>query len=293
MNLLSHVAVMFATALTWLVPGLASWLGMPVQERETIQRTLQWPAGSTTRILELSNISGEVRIVAEDRQDVSISAVRSEDRRAFSSGSTGKPDFRQDGDRLLACGDSRYCGCETEFRGRDYRDEWDDWGGERPRVRVDVEVKVPRSVTLEVCTINAGNLRVEGTSGDYRLRNVNGDVTMANVRGQGLVRTVNGDITATFAAAPGGPAGFRTVNGRIDVTMPSNLAADLRLRTLHGELLTNFDTTTMPVRPASSERRNGRYVYRSDRFTSVRIGAGGPELTFETLNGDVRVRRAQ
>jgi hypothetical protein len=83
------------------------------------------------------------------------------------------------------------------------------------------------------------------------------------------------------------------VNGRIDATMPATLAADLRLRTLHGELLTNFDTTATPAPAASSERRNGRYVYRSNRFTSVRIGTGGPELTFETLNGDVRVRKAQ
>lgn len=293
MNLFTHVAAVLVSALVWFVPGLAYWLGVPVQERETFERTLQWPAGSSTRVLELSNVSGEVRIVAEDRQDVAISAARSEERRAFASDPAAKPDFRVQGDRILACGDSRHCGCHVDVRGRDFHDDWDDWDGDRPRVRVDFEVKVPRTVTLDVCTINAGNLRVEGTSGDYTLRNVNGDVTMTNVRGQGLVRTVNGDITATFAAAPGGAAGFKTVNGRIDTTMPANLSADLRLRSLHGELLTNFDTTPTPGRTASSERRNGRYVYRSDRFASVRIGAGGPELTFETLNGDVRVRKQQ
>jgi hypothetical protein len=293
MNLFAHAAALLVTALVWFVPGLAYWLGVPMQERETIERMLQWPSGSTTKVLELSNITGNVRIVAEDRQDVAVSAVRTEERRALAADAAAKVDFRQQGERILVCGDARYCGCHREARGRDVRDEWDDWDDDRTRVRVDFEVKVPRTVTLDVCTINNSSLRVEGTSGAYTLRNVNGDVTMTNVRGQGLVRTVNGDIDATFAAVPGGPAGFKTVNGRIDVTLPPGLAADLRLRTLRGELLTNFETTEAPARQAASERSNGRYVYRSNRFTSVRIGGGGPELTFETVNGDVRVRKQQ
>jgi hypothetical protein len=41
-----------------------------------------------------------------------------------------------------------------------------------------------------------------------------------------------------------------------------------------------------------AERRDGRFVYRSNQFTLVRAGGGGPELTFETFNGNVRVLRA-
>jgi hypothetical protein len=34
------------------------------------------------------------------------------------------------------------------------------------------------------------------------------------------------------------------------------------------------------------------YEYRSDDFVTVRAGSGGPELTFESFNGNVRVLRA-
>ena len=38
-----------------------------------------------------------------------------------------------------------------------------------------------------------------------------------------------------------------------------------------------------------AERKNGRFVYRSDRYTGGRAGSGGPEIKLENLNGDIRV----
>ena len=55
----------FATALVWLAPGLASWVGIPAAppEPQVIRRTLQWPAGTREPALELSNINGAVTSV--------------------------------------------------------------------------------------------------------------------------------------------------------------------------------------------------------------------------------------
>jgi hypothetical protein len=79
----------------------------------------------------------------------------------------------------------------------------------------------------------------------------------------------------------------------VDVSFPEPFSADLRLKTFNGGLYTDFDVQPLP-RPASGsgQRRNGQFVYRSNDYALVRAGRGGPELTFETLNGDVRVRRA-
>ena len=43
---------------------------------------------------------------------------------------------------------------------------------------------------------------------------------------------------------------------------------------------------------AAGERHTGRFVYRGNAFPRVRGGNGGPQLTFETLNGNIRARRA-
>jgi hypothetical protein len=57
-------------------------------------------------------------------------------------------------------------------------------------------------------------------------------------------------------------------------------------------LYTDFDAAPLEnTAAAAGERRNGRFVYRANEFTRVRVGSGGPQMTFETLNGNVRARR--
>jgi hypothetical protein len=43
------------------------------------------------------------------------------------------------------------------------------------------------------------------------------------------------------------------------------------------------------VRAAQEERHGEKFVFRADRYTGVRIGAGGPEIKVENLNGDIRI----
>jgi hypothetical protein len=293
MQLYAHIFALFLTALASLVPGVGYWLGRgdssQAQPDQPIRRTLSWTAGAGAgRVLELSNLRGRVLIVAEERADVAVVATRTVEKRGSASQPVPQADFRAAGDRVLLCGDAARCGCHIETP-RDDRDGWE----ERPKVRVDFEVRVPRAVTLDVCAVNAEVVRIEGTSGPYTLRTVNGDVEMHGVSGQGRTRTVNGDITASFAQAPTGASTFSSVNGDLDVTMPGTLAADVRMRTRHGDLLTDFDTTPLPRGAVTTERRGARTVYRQDGRAAVRVGSGGPELTFETLNGDVRLRRAK
>jgi gliding motility associated protien GldN len=72
-----------------------------------------------------------------------------------------------------------------------------------------------------------------------------------------------------------------------------NVAADLEFETMNGEIWTDFDVAPLPRRPVREEARNdGRLTIRSGR-SGVRIGAGGPLHSFETLNGDIYVRRGR
>ncbi len=281
------------------VPALAYYfeLAPAAADPQTINKTMAWTGGQS-HVLELSNINGSVHIVAENRNDVSIVATRTVDREGRNGQPTPTVDFRQERDRLLVCGDNTHCGCRTDAAGNERSRDRDWWGSgdrgredDRARVRVDFEVKVPRAVTLNVCTVNSKLLRVEGTDGAFRINNVNGGLELASLRGAGSAHTVNGSLEASFTAPPTGPSDFKTVNGTIDVTMPPSLSADLRLNTLHGHLYTDFETTLLPRTPPAQERKDGGVRYRFDRAATVRVGKGGPALSFETVNGDVRVRK--
>ncbi|MGC4082350.1 MAG: hypothetical protein QM736_09655 [Vicinamibacterales bacterium] len=261
--------------LATLVPALAPYLGVSqsgsnTAGSDTLRRTLAWPAGNQARVFELSNISGPVHIVAENRSDVSIVATRTIRRQGSEPAPT--MDFREEAGRLLACGDASHCGCHVTWsrdRAR-YRDD------EQTRVTVAFEVRVPANITLDVCTVNGGALSVEGTDGPFTLRSVNGDIGMVRVRGAGQASTVNGDLDATFAAVPTSASSFKSVNGHVDVTFPESLSADLRLKTMNGGLYTDFETTTLPAQKAVTGRRNGRTTYRTDR---VRERACRPRRT--------------
>ena len=167
--------------------------------------------------------------------------------------------------------------------------EWD----RRPYlVTYNFTVRVPRAMRLRLCTIDAGDVSVEGTSGEFDIDNVGGRITMQNVRGAGDAETVNGSVTVSFAEVPRAASAFRTVNGDVTVTLPRSLAADLRMTTFNGELYTDFDGVTLPASDTPT-RRTGRIGTRPGRLKAVRVGGGGPELTFDAFNGNVRVLGAE
>ena len=104
------------------------------------------------------------------------------------------------------------------------------------------------------------------------------------MEGSGDAHTVNGGVKAVFARNPAGPSSFKSVNGTLDVVFRPDLNADLRMTTVNGGLYTDF-----PVIP-EPEKRGGRFVWGGNHGSRVRIGNGGPELTFETVNGNVLIK---
>ena len=277
-----------ATVVATIAAASAVQSQAPADTKETIRRTLRW-SGSGERTIELSNISGSIRVVGYDGRDVEMVAVQtiradSDDAVAEAKRSV-RLDVTEGAQVVRVCADADRCGCGVEH--------WDRRRDDRYRVSVNFDLRVPRDATLRLCTVNSGSVTVDGTAGDFDITNVNGAIQMTDVRGSGRAHTVNGRVSATFAASPTKASSFKTVNGAIEVTFPQDLSADLRLNTLHGGLYTDFDVVPLPAAAATGERRNGAWVFRSNPFASVRVGNGGPVISLQGLNGDVRVLRAK
>ena len=156
------------------------------------------------------------------------------------------------------------------------------------QVRYDFEVRVPVAAILKLSNVN-GSIRVENTSGNFDLSGVNGKIELNDTAGSGTAHTVNGKIEASFARNPSSDCSFKTVNGNIEVSFLASLSANVRVKTFNGGAYTDFEAAALPMSNASAQRRNGMFVYRAERSTSMRIGTGGPELRFETLNGSIKL----
>jgi DUF4097 and DUF4098 domain-containing protein YvlB len=147
-------------------------------------------------------------------------------------------------------------------------------------------------VRLQLCTINDSHVLVAGTAGDFDISNVNGRITMTDVAGSGSAVTVNGAVAASFISAPQHSSTFRTINGDVDITLPEGTSADFHMKTFNGHLFTDFAVEPKAENAAvTRESLGGMSVIRTSGFTTVRAGNGGPDLTLESLNGDVRVLR--
>jgi hypothetical protein len=263
-----------------------------VVDESAVTRTLSFAAGGG-RTLDVRNISGFIHVEATNDTAVQLSirkVIRAETREDLAEAQRDvRLDFRDGAPRVEAI--------VTDRRGHVCGEEWNDRGDRWDRVHYDVRfdftIRVPRDAALRLCTINGGDVIVNGTRGDFDVSNVNGLIEMHDVAGSGRAHTVNGPVTVTFTANPRQSSSFKTVNGNVDVSFPAGLAADFAMKTFNGGLFTDFDAEPLANKVDSAgERSNGRFVYRRNEFTRVRVGSGGPEITFETLNGNVRARRA-
>jgi hypothetical protein len=256
----------------------------------TEEKTTEHKSLSGVHDLVIDNITGFIEVTASTGGSVEMDIEKtlsgwSEDRLALARKEISLTTTQEGGlVRVLVDGPFR-CHCSdnsVSFHGHQVYD-----------FKYNFKVRVPRDVKLELRTVNDSHITVEGTAGDYMISNVNGPIEMKEVEGSGTVHTVNGGVKVLYARNPTGATSFKSVNGSLDISFRTGLNADVKMKTMNGGLYTDFDISTLPIASSPAEYRNGKFVWSSRRMTGVRIGRGGPELQFETLNGDVMIKNRE
>ena len=264
----------------------------PLREERKESRQLQF-SGQGVRTLDVRALNGSIRVTGDGGADVRLEATTSFEAETKEDLSAALRDVtiegREEGTTVVIAARERgapTCGEQGNWQ----QPAW--WDRRRADTSVTLAIHVPRDVRVRLCTVNGVEAIVDGTHGDFDVSNVNGRIVLRGMRGSGRASTVNGGIEAAFDVSPQAESLFKTVNGDITVTLPRDLAADLRIKTMRGGVFTDFDTVEQPTEREPSRRAGQpRFVYRPRGFTDYRVGKGGPELRFETLNGEVRIQR--
>ena len=289
-----------------LLPLLSLLLWLPscaaqAQSREaddTITRDFTVAGDASRSTLALYNVNGSVTV-----QGTSGNKVQVEIRRHLKAPSAellaqgqkeAQPGFEQHGDSVLLYVAGPYDSRPNRninSRGR-FSDNWKD-EGPKYSFTFDYTVKVPAGMDVRVSTVNGGKVLVEDVTGPLQARNVNGGVVIRNARQATVARTVNGDVEVSYAAAPTQAADYHTINGNITVSYPPSVSADLYFKSMHGQLFTDFPKAeVLPARVTQNQQREGEGTkYKLRKETAVRLGQGGPDFRFETLNGNVTVKQ--
>jgi len=156
-----------------------------------------------------------------------------------------------------------------------------------------VTVLVPQNASLKLKTMT-GAVDVEGVNGEVEANSMNGEVHVANVQGAVIAHSLNGKVLVNLSRVdPNKPMAFSTMNGDIDVTLPADTKARVRLKNDHGEVWTDFDLKleATPRVEQGQRSEDGRYRVRFDRTVTGTINGGGPDLSFTTMNGQIRIRK--
>ncbi len=156
-----------------------------------------------------------------------------------------------------------------------------------------LNIQVPTNTSVELSTVNDGDIEVEGINGEMEINNTNGSVHLRNVSGSAVAHALNGDLTADFVAVtPGKSMSFSSLNGDIEVTFPSTIKASLDLKSEQGEIYTDFDIVMEKTAPKIEEEGRGKkkrvIMEKGMRGT---INGGGAEIVFKNFSGDVVIRK--
>lgn len=227
--------------------------------------------------LEISLVSGNLRVTVHDRGEVVIVPRETEEERP-----------RLDVERGLRRIPNTSVGLTAEERNNAVSVSVDRFNRD-----IELDITVPRRTSIRASLVNSDDLTVEGVTGEHELSNVNGDITAIDIAGSAVVDSRNGDVQVSFMEiTPDKAMSFTTFNGDLEVMFPASLAADLRINAGRGEVLTDFDVEAQPQAPVIEESGDGgRYRVRLEREVRATVGGGGPEMFFKTFNGDIVIRR--
>jgi putative adhesin len=235
-------------------------------------RDFRWakslPAGQWVRV---HNISGDVTVTATDGDRVEVVGIRRS--RGDYDDDDVRVDVHEGRDGVTICalwGEESWC----DDRGSHIESHGD---GRRHRGNLDLEVRLPRRLKLSANSVS-GDVEVNGAGDEVRARSVSGDVKLDRLRSPAVTATsVSGNVDVGIDALTGaGDLRFTSVSGNVSLQLPRSLDADVTLKTVSGELDSDFQLTLQG--PMNRRSLNGR------------IGRGGRELYLTTVSGDVRLR---
>jgi hypothetical protein len=226
----------------------------------------------TGKWLEVKGVNGDIRAVPAEGAEARVTATR-DARRSDPQSVEIRVVEHSEGVTICAVYPT-----PPRARHENACEPGDHWrsNNENNDVTVAFLVSVPPGVRFRGMTTN-GELEAEGLRADAVVSTVNGSVRVSTT-GNAEAHTVNGSIYATMGRADwSDQVEFRTVNGGITLTFGSDLHAEIRAKTVNGDIESDW--------PVVVQGRLGT------KRVSGTIGNGGRVLHLETVNGNIKLRK--
>ncbi len=275
-----------------LLMGMANSSAQQKKFTEVIKKEISFSETSENSVI-IRNIFGSISVEGYNGNKVLVEVEKTITSDDTESLELGKQELQlkviQDKKGVILHPDAPY----MEFDKNNLRYNWCNNNEELPYDhRLDFKVKVPYTAQVDVGTVNDGEVLVENTKGSsIKARNINGGITLTNVTGKTLVNCINGPVNISYADNPVSSSEYYSLNGDINISYQKALSANISFKSMNGEMFTDFDITKqyMKTRKNSSDGNKPKYKYEARPM--VQIGNGQVDFDFETLNGNVFIKK--
>jgi hypothetical protein len=286
-------ALMIIALIAGYGSGFAQSKGDNLVAKEHISKqfTLQKPAANS--VFALYNVFGSVKVEGYNGNQVMIEIDQTIEADNADDMAKAKQEFKlgfdQKADTITA-----YTAAPYDSRPHQWRDSDRHSDRRYYTVKLEYTVKVPNNMNLKVSTVNNGTMSVKDVYGTLKVNNVNGPITIVNAKNTTDAHTVNGGISVNYLANPTDASSYSTINGKLEIAYQPNLAANVQFKSMNGEFYTNFDNTEiLPTQVVKTEtKRDNSTTYKLNKNTQIKVGTGGKLFKFETLNGNIYIKKA-
>lgn len=261
---------------------------------EVIKKELSYEDSSGDKMLEVQNLNGSIAVEGYDGNTVLVTVEKTISASNTTNLELGKKEI---GIKVINQGDKIII--YPDVPNMHYKDgrftnincgRWEESSYEHT---LNFKVRIPKNSKLKVGAINNGEIHVKNTRGSFiEANNINGGIELSNVTGQTKVHCINGEVSISYADNPKVASTYYSLNGDINITYQKGLSADITFKSMNGELFTDFDIAKQyakTIKDDSEQKKNTKYKYESKPV--VQIGQGGLSFDFETLNGDVIIKK--
>jgi hypothetical protein len=156
------------------------------------------------------------------------------------------------------------------------------------RKSIKYTIRVPRQVSVLYQQTNwqgGAGISVSNVDGDLEIRTNNANINLNNVTGPVVANSTSGDVKATFSNVnQGKPTAISSISGTVDVSLPATVKSNLKLRSINGEMYTDFDLGLKSSKDGIPKVSGGSNIEGT-------INGGGVEVQINTISSDIYIRK--
>lgn len=149
----------------------------------------------------------------------------------------------------------------------------------------EVLIKVPKGVVISYSHSSpyGDEVELKNIESEIEISTLHNGVRLDNVTGPMTVKTVHGDVDASFGANIKSPISIVSVHGHLDVAMPVTTKASLKMGTVYGEIFVDPDFKL-------EIERSGNMIKYSDNVAG-KINGGGLDINLSSTHNNVYLRK--